>query len=82
MTLEAIKNFEKPVTIAVYKKTANSNKYYMLVTTKSIDIVNNANAKKPVIDHKYEILELGLGGISFINTWMRRYKIKKYEFVE
>lgn len=82
MTLDQIKNFEKPVTVVVYKKTANSNKHYMMVTLKSVDIVNNANAKKPVVDHKYEILELGLGGVAFINAWMKRYKIKKYEFVE
>lgn len=82
MTLEQIKAFEKPVTVAVYKKTANSNKHYMLVTLKSVDIVNNANAKKPLIDHKYDIVELGLGGLSFINGWMKRYKIKKYEFIE
>lgn len=82
MEIEEIRNHDKPVTIAVYKKTAKSNKHYMLVTHKSVDIVNNAQARKPIIDHKYEIVELGLGGVSFIETWMKRYKIKKYDFVD
>jgi hypothetical protein len=81
MEIEEIRNYEKPVTVAVYKKTANSTKHYMLVTLKSIDIVNNANAKKPLIDHKYDIVELGLGGHRFIEQWMHKYKIKKYDFV-
>ena len=82
MEIEDIKNHDKPVTIVVYKKIAKSNKHYMLVTQKSIDTVNNAQARKPLIDHKYEIVELGLGGVSFIETWMKRYKIKKYDFVD
>lgn len=81
MEIEEIRNYEKPITIAVYKKSATGKRHYMLVTTKSIDIVNNAQARKPLIDHKYDIVELGLGGSRFIEYWMQKYNIKKYEFV-
>ena len=53
----------------------------MLVTLKPVDVVNNGRATKPLIDHKYEIIELGVG-LSFAESWMKRYKIKKYTFVE
>lgn len=82
MEIEEIKNYEKPVTIAVYKKSTTAKKHYMLVTTKSIDVVNNANAKKPLIDHKCDIVELGLGGHRFIEHWMHKYNIKNYEFID
>ena len=72
--------FSKEPTVAVYKKTVKSSKHYMLVTEKHVDIVNNANARKPVIDNKYEIVELGVGEC-FISRWMKRYNIKKYDFV-
>lgn len=73
--------FQKQPTVAVYKKSKNSSTYYMIVTEKSVDTVNNARATKPVIDHKYEIVELGVGE-SFIKIWQSKYKIKKYQFVE
>ena len=72
--------FNKEPTVAVYKKTSRSSRHYMLVTEKHVDVINNARATKPVIDHKYEIVELGVGQ-SFISTWMKKYKIKKYDFV-
>jgi hypothetical protein len=72
--------FLKPPTVAVYKKSKNSTTHYMVVTEKSVDIVNNANATKPVIDHRYEILELGVGQV-FIDRWQKKYKIKKYQIV-
>lgn len=73
--------FKKPATVAVYRKTKRSKKYYMLVTMKHIDIVNNARAKKPLIDHKHEIIDLGVGQ-TFIKRWMESYKITNFEFVE
>ena len=73
--------FKKLPTVAVYRKTKGGKKHYMLVTTKSVDIVNNAAAKKPLIDHKYEITELGVGE-GFISRWMSKHKIKTFEFVE
>lgn len=82
MKIEEIKELENPVTIAVYKKSAGSKKHYMMVTTKHVDVINNAAARKPVIDHKCEIVELGVGGHRFIEHWMSKYGIKKYDFVE
>lgn len=73
--------FKKPPTVAVYRKTKRSKKFYMLVTMKSVDIVNNARAQKPLIDHKYEITDLGIGQ-SFIERWMKSHKITNFDFVE
>jgi len=73
--------FKKPPTVAVYRKTKAGKKQYMLVTLKSVDIVNNARAQKPLIDHKYDIVDLGVGE-SFIEHWMHKHKIKTFEFVE
>lgn len=72
--------FTKPPTVAVYKKSKSTSTHYMIVTEKSVDVVINANATKPVIDHRYEILELGVGE-SFIGKWQKKYKIKKYHIV-
>lgn len=72
--------FQKQPTVAVYRKSKGSSTYYMIVTEKSVDAVNNARATKPVIDHKYEIVELGVGE-SFIKIWQSKYKIKKYQFI-
>ena len=63
-------------TVAVYKKQPKSTTYYMIVTKKHPDIVNNGRATKPIIDHKYEIVELGMGG-SFVELWQKKYNIKK-----
>jgi len=82
MEIEDIKKLDKAITVAVYRKNTRSEKYYMLVTTKHVDVVNNLNARKPVIDNKYEIVELGVGGEKCITQWMKRYGIKKYDFVE
>lgn len=73
--------FKKPPTVAVYRKTKGSKKLYMLVTMKSIDIVNNNSTKKPMIDHKYDITDLGIGK-SFIEHWMKSHKITNFDFVE
>jgi hypothetical protein len=47
----------------------------MLVTNVSIDVLNNARATKPIIDHKYEIVEMGMGE-TFIDIWCHKYGIK------
>ncbi len=72
-----IPEFNNTPTVAVYTKRKNG-KAYMLVTEKHVDIVNNAQARKPLIEHKYEIIELGVGG-SFIEVWSKKYKIEKFE---
>jgi len=67
------------VTVAVYRKRKNGS-YYMTVTGQHVDVVNNLNARKPIIPHSYEIIELGVGKL-FIEQWMKKYKIKKYTLV-
>ena len=66
---------DKPTNVAVYRKTKKSNTYYMIITNVHVDVLNNLRATKPVIDHKYEIVELGIG-FNFIEEWSRKYKIK------
>lgn len=73
--------FKKPPTVAVYRKTKGSKKFYMLVTTKSVDIVNDSVTKNPLIDHKYEITNLGVGQ-TFIDIWMHKYKINDFDLIE
>jgi hypothetical protein len=68
----------KPTNVVVYKKQKSSNKHYMIVTDIHIDIINNARATKPIVDHKYEIVELGIGE-GFIESWSKKYNIKKPE---
>ena len=70
----------KPTNVVVYKKQKNSNKYYMIVTDIHVDILNNARATKPVVDHKYEIVEMGIGE-SFIEVCSQKYKINKPQVV-
>lgn len=72
-----IPNFEKVPTVAVYRKRTDGN-CYMMVTEQHVDVVNNAQARKPLIPHKYQIIELGVGS-SFIEYWMKKYKITKFE---
>jgi hypothetical protein len=66
----------KPTNVVVYKKQKTSNKYYMIVTDIHVDILNNARATKPIVDHKYEIVEMGIGE-NFIEQWSQKYKINK-----
>ena len=70
----------KPTNVVVYKKQKNSNKHYMIVTDIHVDILINGRATKPVIDHKYEIVELGIGE-NFIEIWSQKYKINKPKVV-
>lgn len=71
----------KPTTVAVYRKTKTSKIYYMIVTNVHVDIINNLRATKPIIDHKYEIVELGIGD-GFIKSYAKAYKIKKAQIIE
>jgi len=68
----------KPTNVVVYKKQKSGSKHYMIVTDIHIDIINNARATKPIVDHKYEIVELGIGE-GFIESWSKKYNIKKPE---
>ena len=70
----------KPTTVAVYKKQKNSNKHYMLVTDIHVDILINGRATKPIIDHKYDIVEMGIGE-NFIEIWSQKYNINKPKVV-
>lgn len=47
----------------------------MIVTNIHVDVLNNARATKPIIDHKYEIVEMGIGE-TFIDIWCYKYGIK------
>jgi len=73
--------FKNSPTVVVYRKSKRSKKHYMLVTPKSIDVINNDRARKPLIDSKYDILDLGIGHV-FIGRWSKKYKIKSINFVE
>jgi hypothetical protein len=53
----------------------------MIVTNVHVDIINNLRATKPIIDHKYEIVELGIGD-GFIKAYAKAYKIKKAQIIE
>ena len=70
----------KLTTVVVYKKTKTSKTFYMIVTDIHIDIINNVRATKPIIDHKYEIVDIGVG-TSFINSYAKTYKIKKPQII-
>ena len=71
-----IPSFDFVPTVVVYTKRKNG-KAYMLITDKHIDVVNNLDARKPIIAHNYEIIEFGTGR-SFIKKWCKRYKIKNF----
>jgi len=71
---------DKPTNVVVYRKQKTSNTYYMIVTNVHVDVINNARATKPIIDHKYEIVELGIG-FNFIEEWSKRYKIKNPKII-
>ena len=66
----------KATNVVVYRKTKSSSKYYMIVTDIHVDIINNGRATKPIVEHKYDIVEMGIG-FNFIETWSKKYNIKK-----
>jgi len=71
----------KATNVVVYRKNKSSSKYYMIVTDIHVDIINNGRATKPIVEHKYDIVELGIG-FTFINTWSKKYDIKKPQVLE
>ncbi len=71
----------KATNVVVYRKNKTSSKYYMIVTDIHVDIINNGRATKPVVEHKYDIVELGIG-FNFIETWSKKYDIKKPQVLE
>jgi hypothetical protein len=73
--------FKKTPTVVVYQKSTRSKTFYMMVTTQPVDVVIDVKKKKPLVDHKYEMIEVGVGE-SFIKIWMKKFKIKKFDFIE
>ena len=73
--------FKKTPTVVVYQKSTRSKVFYMMVTTQPVDVVIDSKKKKPLVDHKYEMIEVGVGE-SFIKQWMKQFKIKKFDFFE
>jgi hypothetical protein len=64
--------------VAVWKKSERAKTVYMTVfNTASVDQVNTTRARKPVIPNEAPLLELGVGK-NFIDLWMKKYKIKKF----
>jgi len=64
--------------VAVWKKSKKAKTIFMTVfNTASVDQVNTTRSRKPVIPNDAPMLELGVGK-SFINQWMSKYKLKKY----
>ena len=70
----------RSTTVVVYRKTKKSRTYYMIVTDIHADVINNGRATKPIIDHKYEIMEIGIGS-SFIEKYSAQYKVKKPQII-
>ena len=65
--------------VVVWKKTERSNKKYMTVFNSArVDQINTTRAKNPVIPNESPFIELGVGA-SFVETWMKKYKLKKYQ---
>ena len=52
----------------------------MICTDIHVDVLNNGRAKKPIIDHKYDIIEMGMGE-DFIEMWSEKYDIKKPKII-
>ena len=70
----------KPSTVLIYRKQRTSKKYYAIVTDIHPDVLINGRATKPIVDHKYEIVELGIG-IGFWDKWSKQYAIKKPQII-
>ena len=70
--------------IVVYKKSKNSKIHTMEVypNEHTVDRINNANARKPMIPNKYIIEELGIGGEGLINLYKKQYKIKNHKTIK
>ena len=70
----------KPTNVVIYKKTKSSKKYNMIITNIHLDVISNLRATKPIIPHKYDIIEMGVG-YGFIESYAKTYKITKPEII-
>jgi hypothetical protein len=48
----------------------------------TVDRINNANARKPMIPNKYIIEELGIGGEDLITLYKSKYGIKNHKTIK
>jgi|TARA_B110000908_G_C10150088_1_gene400906 hypothetical protein len=71
------------VVIVVYRKSKNSKIHNMEIypNEQTVDRINNANARKPLIPHKYIIEELGMGGEEMIDSYKKKYNIKNHKTI-
>ena len=60
------------VVVVVYKKRANSKPIIEKFENILVDEILSESKRKPIIDYKYEIIEIGVGSV-----FEERYK-KKY----
>jgi hypothetical protein len=70
----------KMTNVVVYKKQKSSDKHYMIVTDIHLDVINNNRATKPIIDHKYDIVCMGVGR-NYVDSWSALYKIKNPQII-
>jgi hypothetical protein len=66
--------------VVVYRKSISAKKSYMTVfeNEQTPDRIINLRARKPLIPDEYIIEEIGVG-VTFIETYKTKYKIKNYE---
>lgn len=69
--------------VVVYRKTKNSKIHHMEVypNEQTVDRINNARARKPMIPDKYIIEELGIGE-GLIKLYKDKYKIKYHKTIK
>jgi len=61
--------------VVVYRKRPKYGKIYMEVFQNvRVDDIIDKGKRKPLIPHKYELLEIGVG-LSFESTWKIKYKL-------
>lgn len=73
----ATKITERPTIVVVYTKSKrpNAKKYLQVFTEeRTVDNIINGNARKPLIPHEYEILDIGVGS-GFIDKYKQKYKL-------
>jgi hypothetical protein len=63
----------KNVVVVVYKKRANSKPVIERFDDISLDDILSETKRKPIIDYKYEIIEIGVGPI-FEERYKEKYK--------
>lgn len=67
---------EKIVTCVVYKKPTGKIHYLNTYTNFGVDTIITNRKHTPLIEDKFEIVEIGVGK-SFINKYMKQFKINK-----